>query len=128
MQIRLEQTRVLGDNLQVRPLAISDRTIQADVNLWDSPARVNTTALRTLLVGSLIGYFDGTTSGFSYDRDSMAGAMMKVSPAVQFVTFTLPSSDAGVLSTTNGKLNFPATLPRYRVRDQDITLRFLPPV
>lgn len=128
VQIRLERTRVLGDSLQVRPLVQSARPIQADVNLWDSPARVNTTALRTVLVGALLGYFDGATSGFSYDRDAMAGAMMKASPAVQFVEFSQPSSDAGVLSTAGGRLNFPASLSRYRVRDQDISLRFLPPV
>ncbi len=128
VQIRLERTRVLGDNLQVRPLALSELIIRATVNLWDSPARVNLAALRTVLVGAILGYFDGATSGFSYDRDALAGAMMKASPAVQFVTFDLPVTDAGVLSTVHGRLNFPATLPRYRVRDADITLTFLPPV
>lgn len=127
VQLRLERTRVLGDNLQVGPLARSDQPIAADVYLWDSPARVNTTALRAVLVGTLLGYFDGTSGGFSYDRDAMAGAMMKASPAVQYVTFDLPASDAGVLSVVDDQLNFPATLSRYRVRDEDITLRFLSP-
>jgi hypothetical protein len=128
VQVRLEQTRVLGDNLQVRPLTRGDLIVRADVNLWDLPARVNTTALRTVLVGAILGYFDGATSGFSYDRDALAGAMMKATSAVQFVSFALPSADAGVLSTTNGRLNFPGSLSRYRVRDADITLTFLPPV
>lgn len=128
VQIRLERTRVLGDNLQVRPLVRSELAIEADVYLWDSPARVNTTALRTVLVGALLGYFDGATAGYSYDRDAMAGAMMKASPAVQYVSFTTPSSDAGVLSLVNGRLVFPSSLTRYRLRNGNITLRFQPPV
>ncbi|MDB4992599.1 MAG: hypothetical protein JWM74_31, partial [Myxococcaceae bacterium] len=128
VQMRLESTRVLGDNLQVRPLTRSDLVIRADVNLWEAPARVNLAALRTVLVGAILGYFDGATSGFSYDRDALAGAMMKAAAAVQFVSFDLPSADAGVLSTVNGRLNFPASLPRFQVRDADITLTFLPPV
>lgn len=127
IQLELEDWRVLGDNLQVRALTRTDIRIKASINLWDTPARVNQTALRTLLTGAVLGYFDGATSGFSYDRDALAGAMMKASPAVQFASFALPVADAGVLSTVGGRLNFPPTLPRYRVRPDDVILTFLPP-
>lgn len=128
VKVKLEAWRVLGDNLQVLPLSRANLAIDADVYLWDSPARVNQTETRALLVGAVLGYFDGKDAGFSYDRDALSGAMMKASPAVQFVTFDSPSSDVAVMQTTGGLPNFPSTLTRYSVRDEDITLRFLPPL
>ncbi len=125
--LKLESYRVLGDNLQVLPLTRSNLVIRARVNLWDAPARVNTTALRTLLVGAIRGYFDGASGGFSYDRDALGGAMTKTSSAVQSVSFDAPASDLGVLATIGGRLNFPSSLARYQVRAEDITLTFLPP-
>lgn len=124
--LALEGYRVLGDNLQVRPLAVSALTIEARVYLWDSPGRFNQTEIRRLLQGAVAQYF-GATSGFSYERDALAGAMLKACPDVQFVEFDTPSSDAGVVSTVGGRLNFPATLSRYVVRPDDITLSLLPP-
>lgn len=127
VQIALEAFRVLGDQLQVRPLSQSDLVVAANVQLWESPARVNLTTLRALLTGATLAYFDGRTSGFSYDRDALSGAMMKAAEVVQFVTFDSPTSDVEVLATVNGLPNFPATLSRYRLLPENISFNFLPP-
>lgn len=128
VKIELENWRVLGDNLQILPMARANLVVDADVNLWDTPGRVNQAEVRALLKGAIKGYFDGRTAGFSYDRDAMSGAMLKASPAAQFVTFNAPSSDVQLMTTIGGLPNFPATLTRYQVRDDDITLTLLPPV
>lgn len=125
--LALESWRVLGDNLQVRPLSRSDLTIRANVYLWESPARVNQPELQKQLKGAILGYFDGATGGFSYQLDTLVGAMLGASGAVQWVEFETPTSDAGVMQTIGGRLNFPATLNRYRVQSNDITLALLPP-
>jgi len=127
VQRELEAFRVLGDNLQVRALARQDLVLEVAVQLWDTPSRVNQEGLRALLKGVLLGYFDGSTGGFSYNRDAMVGAMMKASPDVQYATFATPATDAGVLSTVNGLLNFPSSLPRYRVAEDDVTITFVAP-
>lgn len=128
VQRELERWRVLGDNLQVRQLGRTDLVIRAKVYLWDSPARVNVRELDAALKGAIRGYFDGRTSGFSYDREALAGAMMRASTAIQFVTFDLPATDVAVVSLVGGRLNFPATLTRFRVRDEDVVFSFLPPL
>ncbi len=125
--VRLEDYRVLGDQLQVRPLGVAALPISARVYLWDSPARVSLDDVTKRTTGAILGYFDGA-SGFSYNRDALAGAILRASPEVQYVEFDLPSSDADVVSTVDGILNFPATLNRYRVTANDITLSILPPI
>lgn len=124
--IALESWRVLGDNLQVFPLAVSNLVIRANVRLWESPTRVNQDELKRLLRGAALGYFEGSTSGFNYQREALAGAMMRSLPAIQTIDFEEPTSDAGVMQTIGGRLNFPSTLSRYRVRAEDITLSLLP--
>lgn len=127
VQRKLESYRVLGDNLQVRPLSVANLSIEIDVVLWDSPARVNQPGLRAILRDIVVGYFDGTLRGFSYDLDAIAGAFLRASPAVQYATFKAPLASAGVLSIVGGLLNFPATLSRYRVTRDNVTINLLPP-
>lgn len=126
--LALESWRVLGDNLQVRPLGRENLVVNARVHLWDSPTRVNQGELTRVLKGVLKGHFVGDTSGFSYQRDALAGSMMKASASVQFVEFDAPSSDADVMSVVGGRPNFPDTLTRYSLAADDITLALLPPL
>lgn len=126
--IELENWRVLGDNLQVGPLARAALTIDATVYLWTAPSRVNIAELTTLLRGAAKGYFDGVSDGYSYDLDALAGALLKAAPSVQFVTFTTPSVSVGVVQTVAGLPNLPATLTRYTLRADDIALNFQPPL
>jgi hypothetical protein len=125
--IALERWRVLGDNLQVRLLGGSNLVVNARVYLWDSPARVNQVETQRLLRGALLGQFTGPAA-FSYSRDALEGAMRKAAPVVQSVEFDAPTSDAAVLSIVGGLLNFPATLNRYNLAPNDITLTLLPPL
>lgn len=127
VQKKLESYRVLGDNLQVRRLTRTNLVFDVDVTLWDSPARVNQPGLTSLLRDIVVGYFDGVTRGFSYDLDAIVGAFLRASSAVQFATFRLPASSAGVLSIVGGALNFPSELARYRVAPDDVTINLLPP-
>lgn len=122
----LERTRVLGDQLQVRPLTRTNLAIASRVYLWDSPARVNAEDTIKRLVGAIDGYFN--EARFGYQRDALAGAMLKAAPAVQHVEFDGPLSDADVVSMVDGMLNFPASLSRYVVSPNDISLSLLPPL
>jgi len=126
--LRLESSRVLGANLQVRPLARSDLSVSARVYLWTSPARVNQGELAKLVTAAVLAYFDGATAGFAYQLDAVTGAILRASPLVQFVEFDQPTADAGVMTMLGGRLNFPGTLKRYFLRPQDVTLSFLPPL
>lgn len=127
VMVALDGWRVLGDNLQVRALARTSLPITARVYLWDSPTKFNQTDVRRALVGAIVAYFDGRSNGFAYQRDAIAGAMMRASQAVQYVEFDAPLSDAGVLETVGGLPNFPAALNKYDVSESGITLTLLPP-
>jgi hypothetical protein len=126
--VALERWRVLGDNLQVRPLGRANLAVKARVYLWDSPTRVNQGEVVRLLTGAILGYFTSATTGFSYQLDALAGAMLKASPTVQFVEFDAPTADAGVVSLVGGRMNFPSVLTRYRLAPDAITLTLLPPL
>lgn len=125
--IALERWRVLGDNLQVRPLGRTNLIVRANIYLWTSPTRVDQDTVQKLLKGATLAYFDGASAGYSYNRDALAGALMKVCPYVQSVEFDLPASDAAVLETVGGRPNLPATLNRYAIAPDDITFTLLPP-
>lgn len=125
--VTLEGYRVLGDNLQVRPLQRTAVTIDANVYLWEGPLRTNHADTTKRLKGALEGYFDRVDK-FGYQRDAMAGAMLKAAPEVQFVTFNAPSADADIVSIVDGALNFPSILDLFSLDPDDIDLTFLPPL
>lgn len=128
VKIALESYRVLGDCMQVRPMARTQLSINANVHLWEPPSRVNVAELRRVLGKVAVSYFNGPTRGFSYSRDAIVGAWLRASNVVQYVEFTAPSVDSNVMQTIGGLPNFPATLPRYVLREEDVTITPLPPV
>lgn len=117
--LALESARTLGDNMQVGAMVQTDLILNATVYLNDSPAKVNQTALTQRLQNYACS---ALRQDFTYSLDSIRAAMYQASPLVQDVIFSVPTSDAPLLTTTNGMLNFPATLSRHRLLPDNVTL------
>lgn len=124
--VALESVRVCGADLFVRPMTTSARSFNADVHLWDNPGKFDTVALAEELAQAICGEFVGTTKGFGFRLDALAGEMGSRSEAVQSVVWNAPSADATIL--VGSPPHFPDTLTRYTARPEDITLNFLPPL
>jgi|SRR5215469_16809510 len=124
-KVALESSRVLGANLAVLPMQAFALNINANVYLWDSPANFDTSLLTNVLTATLVGEFSGS-KGFTYTRDQLSGALMAASNAVEFATFTTPATDAPIMQTLGGLLNFPYILNKYVVGSVNLT--FLNPI
>lgn len=122
----LEGVRVCGADLFIRGMTRQALTVNADVHLWDNPGKFDTIALAEELAQALCGEFVGTTRGFGYRLDALAGEMGSRSSAVQSVIWNTPSTDASIL--TGSPPHFPHTLTRYTLRPEDVTLNFKPPL
>lgn len=107
--VALRAIRVLGDNMQVLPMARVGVNVDADVTLNDSPARFDTTRLYQIHRAELGKYIGGQRGRFSYTKSGLISAIARPTPVVQDVSFVLPTSDTTVLSGNN----FPDVLARY---------------
>jgi hypothetical protein len=107
----------------VRPLTAASLTTSASISLWDQPSTFNLDQIELTLRGVLLAAFAGSTAGFIYQRDALAGALARVSDAIQAVTFTSPPSDISIL--VNGQ--FPPTLTRYSLSPANIFFTFAGP-
>jgi hypothetical protein len=125
--IALERFRVLGADLQVRPMTPAPITVRAMARLWDDPGGFNTRELEDAIAATLIGYFDRRLSAFGYSLDAMAGAALSALDPLQSLDFTQPVSSAGVTTTVAGAVQFPATLRRYTLNARDVAVAFLGP-
>jgi hypothetical protein len=121
--VALESVRVCGADLPVRPLTAGSLTVRAVVSLWDSPAYFHLADLDLTLRSALLTAFAGTSEGFAYQRDALAGALARVTDAIQSVSFVAPANDISVL--VGGQ--FPPTLTRYALRPADVFLDFVGP-
>ncbi len=121
--VALESVRVCGADMLVRPLTAASLTTRASISLWDQPSTFNLDQIELALRGVLLSTFAGTTAGFVYQRDALAGALARISDAIQSVTFASPASDIAIL--VNGQ--FPATLTRYSLSPANIFLTFTGP-
>jgi hypothetical protein len=121
--VALEPVRVCGADMPVRPLTVATLSVRASVTLWDDPAHFHVAALEQTLRAALLSAFDGAREGFSYQRDALAGALTRVSDAVQSVRFDEPLSDASVLQSGQ----FPSTLTRYVLPPTSCRLTFQGP-
>lgn len=124
--VALESARVCGADMFVRAMTKQALTFNADVHLWDNPGKFDGIALKQELAQAICGEFVGTSKGFGYRLDAIAGEMSQRSEAVQEVVWNSPSSDATIL--VGSPPHFPHTLTRYTVRPEDITLNLLPPL
>lgn len=122
--VAVDSARVCGDGLQVLPMLSQALTVKATVYLTDAPSEFNLQALGSRLQRALSSY---AGLGFAYGIDELRGVMIAASSAVQDAAITTPSSDATVLQTIGGVLNFPAVLPRYTIRQEDVHLTFVGP-
>jgi hypothetical protein len=121
--VALESVRVCGADMPVRPLMAASLTANATIALWDQPTTFNLDQIELTLRGALLAAFAGSTSGFVYQRDALAGALARVSDAIQAVSFTSPSNDITIL--VNGQ--FPPTLTRYSLAPANIFFTFTGP-
>ena len=121
--VALESVRVCGADMPVRPLTAASLTTSASISLWDQPSTFNLDQIELTLRGVLLAAFAGSTAGFIYQRDALAGALARVSDAIQAVTFSSPAADIAIL--VNGQ--FPPTLTRYSLSPANIFFTFAGP-
>ncbi len=121
-KIALENVRVLGVDIQVLGMQASALSVNAIVHLWQDPGQFDLRNLDSALHSALVNYFTGTTAGFGYRLDAMAGAMMDLTDSIQAVVFTTPSSDSTIVSGSPPV--FPESLTRFFLSSNDISLTF----
>ncbi len=121
--VALESVRVCGADMPVRPLVASSLSSAATIALWDDPSTFGLDQLTLTLRGVLLAEFAGSLAGYIYQRDALAGALARVSDAIQSVAFTSPSADITIL--VNGQ--FPPTLTRYSLAPTNISFNFTGP-
>lgn len=117
--LALDDVRVLGDTIQVAGMQPVALNVEVQVYLYDSPSKINRQALEQRLRSYMV---QAIKYDYTYSRDALQGALFQASTLVQSVTFTAPVSDAPVLSTVNGALNFPNVLTRYHLDPANISI------
>jgi hypothetical protein len=121
--VALDSARVLGADLWVGGIVQTPITVTETVTLIDAPGKLPLVPIRLAVVKALLSYFQPTAAGYLYKLNAMAGIQQKAHPAVQTVTFTLPSTEPTLSSSM-----WPANLPRYTLAGRDITITFANPV
>lgn len=107
--IALRKVRVLGDCMQVLPMARVDIPIVVDAYLIGPPATFDLARLEVIHTAAIRQYLGGASGSFTFSRTGIAGAVGRHTVEVQRVSVASPASDVGI--QTNG--NFPAVLNRY---------------
>jgi len=125
--LALERFRVLGADLQVRPMAPAPVVVRAVAHLWDDPGGFNTQDLTDAVASALAGYFEHRSTVFGFSLDAMTGAALNAVAALQSIDFAQPTASAGVTTTINGAPQFPAALRRYTLAARDVALTFSGP-
>jgi hypothetical protein len=125
--LALERFRVLGADLQVRPMMPAPIHVRALAHLWDDPGGFNTDDLAGGIAAALVGYFEHRSTVFGFSLDAMAGAALGAVDALQTIDFTQPASSAGVTTIANGSPQFPAALKRYTLATRDVAVTFAGP-
>lgn len=117
--LALEKVRILGCDLQVLGMVQTPVTVTETVALWDDPGYFDTTALASLLINVLVDEFNARQDFWIFRKDSLGGAQMKASSAVQSVSMTTSPGEP-----TAG---FVATLPRYSLAGGAVSIAFTGP-
>lgn len=117
--LALDDVRVLGDHLQVLPMALVELSVDADVTLYNSPALFDLARLKRIHSNVVARYLDG----FTYSLDGIRSVIAKFTPEVQRVDLATPTTDAQIVF--GPQRNFPDTLNRYVV--SNVTIRYQAP-
>ncbi len=125
--VGLERFRVLGADLQVRPMTPAPLTVRATARLWNDPGGFNTRELADAIAATLVGYFDRRATAFGYSLDAMVGAALAAVEPLQSLEFSQPSASAGVTTSIGSAVQFPAALRRYTLAVRDVAVAFLGP-
>lgn len=120
--VAVRTARVCGDHMQILPMAKVSVNVTADVHLRDAPTNFDVSRLEAIHYPSVRQYLNGKSGNFGYTRVEITSAIARSTPEVQDVTFTSPTTDAGILTVSGG---FPAVLNRYVAGD--ISLRYVYP-
>lgn len=120
-KIALRSVRVLGDHMQVLPMAKVVQNVVANITLADSPAKYDLARLQRVHIAALQQQFGGTAGTWAYTRVGLVSAIARPTPEVQDVSIATPVADGSVL--VNG--NFPLVLNRYALGS--ITLNYSAP-
>jgi hypothetical protein len=124
--LALESVRVGGADLYIGGIQQQNLYVQALVNLVDDPGRLDLLPIQQACVQALLAYFSPTSSGYTFKRDALTGAIKNAHPSVQQIAdggWVSPSSDVTLAPT-----NWPATLTRYVLTARYINLSFAGPV
>lgn len=120
----LESVRVLGADLQVLPMQVQTLNVNLTLNLWTDVSKVNSYEVKRSAISAIVEYFSNT-SRFAYDLQSIAGSIHKLMPEiVQKITFTSPSSSAGIL--VSGSI--PTILTKYNVGFDNVNVTLSGPI
>ncbi len=109
--LALRSVRVLGDHMQVLPMARVVLNPIIDVYLATAPAFNDIERLYNIHREAVIEYLGGTTGGLSFTKIGILSALARTTPEVQHVNIVNPSEDVTIL--VDG--HFPAVLNRYVV-------------
>ncbi len=109
--LALRDARVLGDHMQVLPMAKVIINPLIDIYLATDPAFNDIERLYQIHRESVIEYLGGTSGGFSFTRNGILSALIRQTPEVQHVTIVTPASDVNILVSGH----FPPILNRYVV-------------
>jgi hypothetical protein len=122
--LALESVRVLGADLFVLPMQKTNISFNINLHTWTDPKNLNGYEVKRTAVSYVLDYFR-SSSGFSYDLNTIAGQIRKSIPeVVQSVEFVSPTSSASIL--INGAP--PAILTKYELLDSDIVVNLTGPV
>ncbi len=109
--LALRAVRVLGDHMQVLPMARVTLNPLIDVYLATAPALNDIEKLYQIHREAVAEYLGGVSGGFSFTKIGILSALAKPTPEVQHATVVTPAADVSVLVNNN----FPAVLNRYVV-------------
>lgn len=111
--------KVCGTNLQVMPLVRTALTIVVDVYFVDAAAVMPIVRLDRVYRQAVQKYF-GDNGRFTYTLSGIESAIAVIGTETQDVVVASPATDATIL--VGG--NLPATLSRYYVPDNNLTIRY----
>lgn len=118
--VRLDDVRVAGADLMVRPMVGAALKVVARGELSGPTERMNVDAIRRAVITALLASFDARESPYLLRLSALEGAAIAATGgAITSLAFSQPATDVSV-----SPRSWPATLTRWSLRDADIDIRF----